>query len=105
MGYDSDLNLVKRLLLEVVDEHEEVMKEPKPFVRLNDFADSNIRFTVYFWSHNIFRIENIKSDIRFAIFDKFNHYNIDIPLPQHVIHQYKEERGENLRRFGKDDRI
>ena len=103
VGYDSDVDLVKRLFLEVVDEHDEVMKAPKPFVRLNDFGDSSIRFTVYFWSHNIFRVENIKSDIRFAIFRKFNKYHIDIPLPQHVIHQYKEERGSEFKRYHKDD--
>lgn len=102
-GYDSDALLVERLLLEVIDEQEEILKEPKPFVRLADFSDSNLIFTVYFWSQNIFRAENIKSNVRFGIYRKFNQYNIDIALPQRVVHFYDRERGKDLKRYTKDD--
>lgn len=90
VSYDADVNLVKELLLNVAQEHDEVLQDPKPFVRLISFGDSSIDFNLYFWSKNIFRVENIKSDLRFMIFEKLNEHNIEIPFPQHVIHKYKE---------------
>ncbi|MDD3789788.1 MAG: mechanosensitive ion channel [Petrimonas sp.] len=104
-GYDSDAHLVKRLLLEVIDEVDGILKQPAPFVRFNDFSSSTLLFTVYFWSRNVFRVENLKSEIRFKIYDKFNKYHIDISLPQRVVHFYDKERGEDFVRYTKDDFI
>jgi small-conductance mechanosensitive channel len=53
-----------------------------PFARLVDFGDNGILFELFFWSVNIFRIENTKSDIRFEINKQFNENGIVIPFPQ-----------------------
>ncbi len=99
VGYDSDPELVRHLLMEIVNKQAGVLKTPPPFVRLNDFSDSFLSFTLYFWSTNVFRVENIKSDLRFAIFKRFGEFNIDISLPQRVLHFYNEERGEDFKRY------
>lgn len=86
VGYTSDIALVKKLLQEIIDDQEGALKSPKPFVRFADFADSYLLFSVYFWSEDVYGVENIKSDIRTKIFNSFNGHNIDIPLPQRVVH-------------------
>ncbi|MEO8823567.1 MAG: mechanosensitive ion channel domain-containing protein [Ginsengibacter sp.] len=86
VGYTSDINLVKKLLQEIIDNQTGALKSPKPFVRFVDFADSYLLFSVYFWSEDVYGVENIKSEIRTKIFEKFNENNIDIPLPQRVVH-------------------
>lgn len=86
VGYTSDIALVKKLLQEIIDNQQGALKSPKPFVRFVDFADSYLSFSVYFWSEDVYGVENIKSEIRTKIFDKFNEHNIDIPLPQRVVH-------------------
>ena len=86
VGYTSDITLVKKLLQEIIDHQAEVLKSPQPFVRFVDFADSYLLFSVYFWSEDVYGVENIKSEIRTKIFEKFNENDIDIPLPQRVLH-------------------
>ncbi|HQA75333.1 MAG TPA: mechanosensitive ion channel, partial [Flavobacterium sp.] len=54
-----------------------------------DFGESSLDFTILFWSNEVFRIENIKSDIRIKIFDLFNENTIEIPFPQRVVHSPK----------------
>ena len=82
VAYGSDTALVKEILLSVVKNHDEVMPYPVPFVRFNDFGDSSLLFTIYFFSRNFMLIENVKSDIRFEIDQKFRENHITIPFPQ-----------------------
>jgi small-conductance mechanosensitive channel len=63
-----------------------------PFARLVDFGDNGILFELFFWSVNIFRIENTKSDIRFEINKQFNENGIVIPFPQRDVHMIKGEK-------------
>jgi small-conductance mechanosensitive channel len=86
VSYSSDVNLVKKVLKEVADNQEGVLKNPAPFVRFNDFGDSSLNFSVHFWSEEVYRVENIKSDMRTSIFELFTSNNINIPFPQRVIH-------------------
>jgi len=65
--------------------------EIKPIVRIIDFADSAVVFEILFWSQNMFWIENIKSDIRFAIRKKFREEGVVIPFPQRDVYIKKPE--------------
>ncbi len=86
VAYGSDLQLVKKILLEVAANHPQVLKKPAPFVRFKDFGDSALLHELFFWSYNNFRVENIKSDLRYTIDQKFRENNITIPFPQRDIH-------------------
>lgn len=87
VSYSSDISLVKKILLEIAIGQNGVLKNPEPFVRFNDFADSSLSFSIYFWSEEVYRVENIKSDIRTQIFQLFEEHHIEIPFPQRVLHQ------------------
>lgn len=102
VDYASDVKKVESLLLEVCNENKNVLENPKPFVRLNEFGDSSVKFTVYFWAKNMFRVENIKSDVRKAIFAKFAEHKVSIPFPQRVLH-YAQETEKPV--FGEDKNI
>ena len=86
VDYSSDVNLVMKLIQETAMANSSVLKTPKPFVRFNDYADSALVFTLYFWAEEVFRVENIKSDIRVKLYDAFQKNNVQIPFPQRVIH-------------------
>jgi small-conductance mechanosensitive channel len=87
--YGSNLELVRHLCTEAMIEHPNVVKDENypTLVRFKDFGESGIEIEMMFWSPNNFIIENIKSDIRYALDRKFRENNITIPLPQRVIHQ------------------
>lgn len=82
VAYGSDTALVGELLVRAAKEHQKVMKSPEPFVAFSDFGNSSLDFSLYFFSENLFRIERIKSDIRFRIDALFRENGVTIPFPQ-----------------------
>lgn len=82
VAYGSDTAMVKKILLDVASNNPYIIKYPAPFVRFNDFQDSALSFTVFFFSRNFIVIEDIKSDMRFQIDKLFRENKISIPFPQ-----------------------
>ena len=86
VDFSSDVDLVMSIMEQTAQNFEKIRTEPKPIVRFEEFAESSLNFTIHFWSDEVFRIENIKSDYRVLLFKAFNKENIVIPFPQRVIH-------------------
>ncbi len=86
VAYGSNVQLVKKLLLESGEKHPDVVRNPKIIVRFIDFNQSTLDFELLFWSKNRFRIEDVKSDIRFYINESFKENNIIIAFPQRDLH-------------------
>jgi len=85
VAYGTDTGLVKRLLLEVANKHEEIETYPSPFVRFVDFADSSLDFELHFWCKDLMKVEDVKSDLRFTLDEIFRKEKIEIPFPQREI--------------------
>lgn len=86
VSYDSDIELVKKLMYEAAAENENVSRIHEPQVRLFDFGDSALIFQLMFWGENEFRAEGVKSQIRYSILEKFRAHHVQIPFPQRVLH-------------------
>ncbi len=86
VDYSSDVTQVMQVLKEAVDSQNGILKDPSPFVRFTDFGDSSLNFSIIFWSEDVFRVENIKSEMRIKIFELFKQNKITIPFPQRVVH-------------------
>lgn len=86
VAYGSDVQLVKKCLLEAAINHENISNTPTPLVRFSDFGDSSLDFELLFWTIHIFRVKEIQSDLRFTIDQLFRDNNIQIPFPQRDIH-------------------
>ncbi|MFO7869370.1 MAG: mechanosensitive ion channel [Bacteroidales bacterium] len=84
--YSTDVELMMTTVQAVTQKHLKVLQDPKPFVRFEDYGNSALHFSVYFYSNEIFRIENIKSELRIEIYKAFKENNIGIPFPQRVVH-------------------
>ena len=82
VAYGSDVDKVRDVLLEVGRSHPRSLKSPGPNVRLTSFGDSSLDFDLMFWSRDFLRIEDVRSDIRFAIDRAFRENGIEIPFPQ-----------------------
>ena len=96
VAYGSDTELVSKLLLEVADEHPKLESHPKPFVRFINFGSSSLDFELYFWSEEVFLIEDVLSDLRLNIDKKFRENKITIPFPQRDLHIKSSNTGEVL---------
>jgi len=98
VAYGSDVQLVKKILLEVASNHPSVLPEPPPNVLFTDFGDSSLNFRVVFTLGDSFNARFPQSDIRFEIDRLFRENNITIPFPQRDIHIIqKSEESVNLK--------
>jgi len=86
VAYGSDVLKVKKVLLQCAEQNKAVTSKPKPFVRFLNFGDSSLDFQLYFWSAQTFEVENLKSELRFAINEEFINNDIQIPFPQRDVH-------------------
>lgn len=77
----TDVDLVRAVLLTCVEDHDEVLKDPKPIVFIDQFGESSIRFILYYFIDNAFDNDRIASSIRFEIDKKFKLNNIELPVP------------------------
>jgi small-conductance mechanosensitive channel len=88
VAYGSSTRDVAEIIAHTVDEHGKILKEPKPNVIFEDFGDSALIFTVYFWievtSDVDYRI--VKSDIRHMLDKRFRDAGITIAYPQRDVH-------------------
>ena len=82
VAYGSNTEEVRRLLERAANEHEAILERPVPRVMFTDFADSSLNFRLYFYSQEPWRIEFVKSDLRFAIDALFREHDVQIPFPQ-----------------------
>ena len=89
VSYDSDIEKVKEILLDIANSHPHLIKNPPPKVIFKNFGDSALDFTLVFTYNNGFRVNLIESDIRFLVHKKFKENNIEIPFPQAVVHLEK----------------
>ncbi len=86
VAYGSDVQLVKKLLLQAVSTNEDVLPSPEPNVIFTDFGDSSLDFKLIFTINDSFMAQFPKSDIRFEIDRLFRENNVSIPFPQRDIH-------------------
>jgi len=86
VAYGSDVELVKKVLMDAAESEEQISVRIKPFVRFADFGSSSLDFELYFWSEEVWKIENVKSSLRFKIDKKFRENQVTIPFPQRDLH-------------------
>jgi len=86
VAYGSDTKLVTQILLDCANMNKHISAKPKPFVRFSNFGDSALEFQIFFWVRETFYVENIKSEMRYAIDDAFRKNKVQIPFPQRDVH-------------------
>jgi small-conductance mechanosensitive channel len=87
VAYGTDIERLKRLLLEVSSENPKVLREPPPEVLFVGFGDSALNFELAVWSvEMIERPLRFRSDLYFALEKKLREHQIEIPFPQRDLH-------------------
>lgn len=85
VAYNSNVELVKKILLEVAESKDFIIKNEKykPYITFKEFGDSSLNFELLVWI-NVKKIEIpfAKSELNFEIWKKLKENNIEIPFPQ-----------------------
>ena len=87
VGYDSDVDLVQKIMMAAALACERVVTEPAPSARLVKFGPDGLEFTLLFWIADPANGQlNVRSDINLRVLKAFREAGIDIPYPQRVVH-------------------
>ena len=97
VAYDSDLELVTKLLYQAVEDTPRVLQRPKPRVNLMGFGDNSVDFQLNFWIQDPEEgISNIRSDVYMRIWQLFKQHDIEIPFPQRDLHLRSSKQLDHL---------
>ncbi len=86
VAYGSDVQLVKKLLIQAANNQSTVIEPEETSVLFSDFGDSALTFKLVFTIEDSFNANGVKSDVRFEIDKLFRENNISIPFPQRDVH-------------------
>jgi len=85
IGYGSDINAAKDILLQICADSEHILEEPIPEVYVDSLGDSSVNLTLRFWANltvywpaHFYVIEESKK--------RFDAAGIEIPFPQRDVH-------------------
>lgn len=85
VAYGSDPVSVREVLLGVAKASAQVLAAPAPEVRLDEFGDSSLQFSLLVWIADPRGDLRAGSELRFAIEAAFREHKISIPFPQREI--------------------
>ena len=90
VGYEQDVLKVKRVLSNIVDAHDLILKDPEPFIALSEHGDSAVNFVVRAWVNNK-DYWKVYFDLLETAKIRFDEEDISIPYPQMDLHIKKDE--------------
>ena len=85
VAYGSDVELVRKTLLEIPEHIPQILQHPQPDVLFLDHADSALIFRLRYWAH-VDNFYSTSSAVRFELDRRFRELGIEIAFPQRDIH-------------------
>lgn len=80
VSYSANPKVVRKVLLEIAEAHSGVLKQPPPEVLFEEFAGQSLVFSLRVWTREyITRPASLRSELNFAICEKFEEYGIEVP--------------------------
>ena len=89
-GYDDDIDKVKDILKDILDQDERILEEPEPRIAVSELADNSINFIVRPWVKSS-DVLSVKYSILEQIKKRFDAEEISIPYPQRDVHIYNHD--------------
>ena len=87
IGYDDDIDRATEIILEEAENHEGIMDDPGPSVRLVELGDSSVGLQSRIWIDDPSRSDFVKTRGEYvqAVKQRFDEEDIDIPYPNRTI--------------------
>ncbi len=97
IGYADDSDKAKAILERIVREHELVLADPEPTIRIHELADSSVNFIVRPWTKTA-NYWAVYWDLTERVKKAFDTEGISIPFPQRDVHVYQhaQKPAQNL---------
>jgi len=84
IGYDDDIEQATDIIVEEAENHDGIMDDPAPTVRLTELGDSYVGLKSRIWIDDPSRSDFVKTRGQYvtAVKNRFDEAGIDIPYPQ-----------------------
>jgi potassium efflux system protein len=86
VAYGSDVEMVRKILFDVLSEHPDVLKTPPPTVFFMAHGDSSLNFELRLFVEAPVKRLPVTHDVNAAINAELNRHGIEIPFPQRDVH-------------------
>jgi len=87
--YGSSVARVKKVVMEIVKKHKNILKDPAPQILFREMADSSLNFLLRFWLDDIGQKVEMKDKVITEIYDTLNKNKIGIPFPTRTVYNIK----------------
>jgi small conductance mechanosensitive channel len=87
ISYGDDIDKAKKVMGDILEKEDRILKEPAPVIALSELADSSVNFVVRPWV-NAADYWNVRFDITERVKKQFDSEGISIPFPQQDVHLY-----------------
>ena len=96
VAYGSDIDHVIATLAGIATEHDEICRTPEPRVRFRKFGDSSLEFELLCWINQPVDRGRLTHEMNCSVYKAFAEQNIEIPLPQRVVHLRTMPQGGSI---------
>ena len=90
VAYESDIELVKKIIIDVMESDGRVYLDPKPFCRLKTLNASSLDFACNCWCDSS-DYWNVYYNVVETVYNEFKRNNISVPYNQLEIRERKDE--------------
>jgi len=90
IAYSDDIEHAERVLKDLVEAHELVLKTPEPMIKLHTLGDSSVNFIVRPWVRTA-DYWTVYWDVMREVKMRFDREGISIPFPQRDVHVYEQK--------------
>jgi potassium efflux system protein len=74
--YKSDFRKARDLILEEINKNEKIMRDPKPAVTVETFANNSVNYEVKFWVQDMSEVGTIRNELMLNIIGSFSKNDI-----------------------------
>jgi potassium efflux system protein len=86
VAYGTDIQLVEKLFMDVIQATEHVLDDPEPSVLFNGFGDSCLHFDIQVFVHDMIERLSVTHQLHTNIYKTLQAHNIHMPYPQREVH-------------------
>jgi len=90
IGYGDDIEKARKVILDILNADTRIFKDPEPFARVVELADSSVNFATRAWAKSS-DYWDVYFDVTEEVKKKFDSQGISIPFPQTDVHIYKHQ--------------
>jgi len=88
IGYSDDIAKAQKVLEEILANHESILKDPAPVVKVHELADSSVNFVVRPWVETD-NYWDVYWDVTRSVKERFDAEGVSIPFPQQDVHMHQ----------------